>query len=312
MEKTTKVTGQAKEAKINFMEMISEANVARIVAEEQEIEAKDPKVAELKAATLYNLKRMAEVAKTGTEEERREIRNEVVVDNMRLVTQVLKKYGYFSPDKFQNGCIGLLKAADTFNVEKGVPFHNYAAFCIETEVRLAFKRVNRAFESKAKGFLDSLDEPQSLGNGDTMDRHELAADEYAEMEFDAIIQEAEADTLFYDIIIPCIEEYGTRAKDIDMELWRELEIQYFIELSMEKSQRQRLTFTEMAKQLGTTPQNLRARHKKVMDLVRETCIAFGYVYETSETGRTRFYKEDEAGERYSIRYKGKKPRKAGK
>ena len=292
--------------KVNWMELVSEANVERIVKEEVEAQEKDPSIKELKERTMYNLKVMAAHAGEGNEEARREVRNDVVVDNLRLVTQVLKKYGYFSPDKFQNGCVGLLKAADTFNIEKGVPFHNYAAFCIETEIRLAFRRVNRAFESKAKGFLDSLDEPAALGNGDTIDRHEMAADEYSQQEFDAIIEEADVDTLFYQIIIPCIEEYGTRAKDIDMELWRALEIQYFIELSMEASQRQRLTFTEMAKQLGTTPQNIRARHKKVMEAIREACNDFGYHFKTSETGKTTFYREDAEGDQFSVRYRGKK------
>jgi RNA polymerase sporulation-specific sigma factor len=303
------IMGKNVETKVNFMEQVAEANVARIIQEEQELEKSSMEIRALKENTRINLARMEEQRQAGNEETRREIRNTVVVDNMRLVTRVLKKYGYFSPDKFQNGCIGLLKAADTFDAEKGVPFPNYAAFCIETEVRMAFKRVNRAFESKAKGFLDSLDEPSVLGNGDTLDRHETVTDPFAEMELDSIIEEAEVDTLFYDIIIPCVEEYGTRAKDIDMEKWRDLEIQYFLELSMEKSQRQRLTFTEMANQLGTTPQNIRVRHKKVMSLIREACEAYGYVYETNENKRTKFYKQDGDGEVYSVRYKGKKHKK---
>lgn len=269
----TKITTKGR---INFAELVSEATVARIAAEEEELAEKDAKIGALKQETLGLLEEMEKYAEAGDEEKRREIRNEVVVLNLRLVTQVLKKYGYFSPDKFQNGCVGLLKAADTFSIHRGVPFHNYAAFCIETEVRLAFRRVNRMFESKAAGFLDSLDAQVTNDDGSGIENHERAEDEFALVEFDAIIADAEVDTLFYDIIIPCIEAYGTRAKDIDMELWKTLEIQYFIELSMESSQRQRITFTEMAKQLGTTPQNIRSRHKKIMELLKKACREYGY------------------------------------
>jgi RNA polymerase sigma factor (sigma-70 family) len=297
-----------KETKVNFSELVSEANVKRIIEEEEQAMASDKSLKDLKERTLSRLISMEQLATEGKQEERREIRNEVIVDNLRLVTQVLKKYGQFNQDKFQNGCIGLLKAAETYDTAKNVPFGNYAAFCIETEIRAAFKRVNRAFEGKKQGFLDSLDEPTMLGNGDTLDKHETIGDEYSEQEFDSIIEEAEVDTLFYDIIIPAIEFYGVRAKDIDMEQWRALEIQYFIELSAEKSQRQRITFTEMAKQLGTTPQNIRVRHQKVMAYIRELCLEHGYGYTTSATGRSRFYQDDaEMGKRRPVaKYRGKK------
>lgn len=296
-----------KEEKINFYERVVEARVKAVVEEEEELSKKDQEVRALKERTLRNLEKMAQAAKEGNEELRRKYRNEVVTDNLRLVTTVLKKYGYFSPDKFQNGCIGLLKAAETYDIEKDVPFHNYAAFCIETEIRLAFRRANRVFESRNKGFLESLDEPATLGNGDSIDKHEMIEDPYALEELDMLLEEASVDELFYRAIIPAIEEYGVRAKDIDMELWRALEIRYFIELSAEHSQRRRLTFTEMAKQLGTTPQNIRVRHQKVLKLVREKCeTELGIrMYKSPISQRVRFYREDVNP---PVNYRGKKHR----
>lgn len=273
---------------------IVEAKVAMLMEEEEELESQNQEIKQLKKRTAANLVRMEEMAAEGREEERREVRNEVIVDNLRLVTQVIKKYGYFSPDKFQNGCIGLLKAADTFSTERGVPFGNYAAFCIEMEVRAAFRRTNRMFESKNKDYLSSIDAPTTLGNGDAIDQHELLEDPFAHQEIDDFIAEAEIETLFYNIIIPVIRDYGQRAKEIDMDLWQELEIQYFVELSMEKSQRQRITFTEMAKQLGTTPQNIRTRHKKVLELVKRACVEHGYV--TDDGGRVSMYRSDVEGQ----------------
>ncbi len=296
-----------KEEKINFYEQVVEARVKAVVEEEEELSKKDQEVSALKERTLRNLEKMIQAAEEGNEELRREYRNEIVTDNLRLVTTVLKKYGYFSPDKFQNGCIGLLKAAETFDIEKDVPFHNYAAFCIETEIRLAFRRANRVFESRNKGFLESLDEPTTLANGDSVDKHEMIEDPYAAEEFDMLIEEASVDELFYRAIIPAIEEYGVRAKDIDMELWRDLEIRYFIELSAEHSQRRRLTFTEMARQLGTTPQNIRIRHQKVLKLIREKCqsVLGIQMYKSPITQRVRFYREDANP---PVNYRGKKHR----
>lgn len=277
---------------LNFGELVSEARVKQIVEEETALIEESPELQALKSNTHNNLNRMSLAAELGNESLRREIRNEVVVENMRLVTAVLKKYGYFNPDKFQNGCIGLLKAADTYDVGKGVPFGNYAAFCIEMEIRAAFRKQSRKFEGKAAGFLDSLDAPVHAEEGQ-LDKHEAVGDPYSETEFDALVEDAELDTLFYDIIIPAVQEYGTRAKDLDMVKWQELTVQYIIEMSMEDSQRQRLTLSSMAKTLGTTTQNLRIRHKKVIAAIRKRCEEYGYKTRVSPTGRTHFYLDDE-------------------
>lgn len=278
---------------LNFGELVSEARVKQIVEEDAAITEASSELQTLKANTHNNLCRMSLAAELGNEEERREIRNEVVVENMRLVTAVLKKYGYFNPDKFQNGCIGLLKAADTYDITKGVPFGNYAAFCIEMEIRAAFRQQSRKFEGKAAGFLDSLDAPVHAEDGQ-LDKHEAVGDPYSETEFDALVEDAELDTLFYSIIIPAVQDYGTRAKDLDMVKWQDLTVQYIIEMSLEDSQRQRLTLSAMAVQLGTTTQNLRVRHKKVMAAIRKRCEEYGYKTRVSPTGRTHFYLDEDA------------------
>lgn len=265
------------DGKFNFQEAIAEAQIDRFLAEEAEVTEASEEIAKLKEKTQALLVRQQELRELGDEEMRRELRNEVVVLNMRLVTQILKKYGYFSQDKFQNGCVGLLKAAETYNIEKEVPFVNYAAYCIEMEIRVAWKKQTRAFESKHKGFLDSIDEPMTLGNGDSLDRGEMIEDEGATMDFTDIVEQSGLDTLMYEIILPAIEEYGVTGKNLDVVKWRELELQYFLEMAVEESRLKRLTFTQMAKELGTTTQNLRYRHNKVMELIRTKCEEYGFV-----------------------------------
>jgi hypothetical protein len=278
MEELTMTTEQAavQGKELSTGEKLVAFRVAQVTADEVALEEKNEEIKQLKLLTLELFSQLATARRLGAQQEAREIRNEIVVKNMRLVTVTLQKYGSFSPDKFQNGCVGLLKAAETFDIARNVPFASYACFCIETEVRAAWSKQNRAFEGKKAGFLDSLDEVSGYDDSKETSRYESVQDPYGESDIDQLLQDAEVDTLFYKIIIPSIEEYGVRSKDIDVTRWRELEIQYFMELSMVKSQRQRLTLSSMAKELGTVTQNLRIRHKKVMELIRQKCLEYGY------------------------------------
>ena len=60
---------------------------------------------------------------------------------------MLKKYRPYSDDNFQNGCLGLIQAAESYQPIKGVPFHNFACFCIERSIQLAFKKQQRLIEN---------------------------------------------------------------------------------------------------------------------------------------------------------------------
>ena len=58
--------------------------------------------------------------------------------NMRLVAHVIKKYqnsGYETEDLLSVGTIGLIKAVDSYNMEKGSRLATYAARCVENESR---------------------------------------------------------------------------------------------------------------------------------------------------------------------------------
>lgn len=265
---------------------VLEAKVTRLIEEEQELAKKDLAIKQLEQDTKDMLVTMAAAAEAGDEQLRRDIRNEIVVLNLRLVTRVLGKYGSFTSDKSQNGSIGLLKAVETFKAERGVPFRNYACFCIEMEIRAAWAKQKRTFEGRNEGFLDSLDAPSTLGNGDEADKHDMIDDPISMEDFNSFVDEQELHTLFYDIIIPSIQEYGVRSKDLDMKRWQELEIQYFMELSQESSQQQRLTFSQMADELGTVTQNIRTRHKKVLELAKKKAQHLGYEIVTT-FGRAR-------------------------
>ena len=70
-------------------------------------------------------------------------RDQLISRNLRLIAHVIKKYNV--PDSVQDdllsiGTIGLIKAVDSYSLEKGSKFSTYAARCIEnaTLTRMGF------------------------------------------------------------------------------------------------------------------------------------------------------------------------------
>ena len=72
----------------------------------------------------------------------KEARDMLVVHNLRLVAHIVKKY-YTSnkdvEDLISIGTIGLIKAIDTFDPDKGIRLATYASRCIENELLMMFR-----------------------------------------------------------------------------------------------------------------------------------------------------------------------------
>lgn len=76
-------------------------------------------------------------------------RNMLIEHNMRLVAHVVKKYqcqDYDTEDLLSVGTIGLIKAVNTFDVDKGSRLATYAARCVENEILMLL----RAGKKRAK------------------------------------------------------------------------------------------------------------------------------------------------------------------
>ena len=76
-------------------------------------------------------------------------RNMLIEHNMRLVAHVVKKYqcqDYDTEDLRSAGTIGLIKAVNTFDVDKGSRLATYAARCVENEILMLL----RAGKKRAK------------------------------------------------------------------------------------------------------------------------------------------------------------------
>ena len=69
-------------------------------------------------------------------------RNELIEHNLRLVSHIIKKY-YSNYDEQEDlisiGTIGLIKAIDSFDVNKGIRLATYAARCVENEILMHYR-----------------------------------------------------------------------------------------------------------------------------------------------------------------------------
>lgn len=203
-------------------------------------------------------------------DDRIQIRNRVVELNVRLVSQVLKKYRPYTEDNFQNGCLGLIQAADTYQVSTGVPFSSYACFCIERSVQMAYKKQQRLIEFMiSKENWVQLDGDAVLGNEDHINNSELIWDEQAESEMSQFIDENELEYVCTNVIKPCIQDIIDRGKHmptkVNLDLWQKLEFAYIMDLIFIDSQKQRFNLSQMARQAGLSVQNVRMRHERVME-----------------------------------------------
>ena len=75
---------------------------------------------------------------TKFKEEQDEYAKEVLIErNMRLVAHIAKKYNNSNEDQddlISIGTIGLIKAIETYNIDKGTRLATYASRCIENEI----------------------------------------------------------------------------------------------------------------------------------------------------------------------------------
>ena len=114
-----------------------EREIARIAREGDE--AINAEIAELKKAKGDNSARIAEL-----EEQNREIikraKDKMITANLRLVVALAKKYtnrGLLFLDLIQEGNVGLVKAVDKFDYEKGFKFSTYATWWIRQAITRA-------------------------------------------------------------------------------------------------------------------------------------------------------------------------------
>lgn len=86
-------------------------------------------------------------------------RETLIVHNLRLVVYIAKKFestGIGIEDLISIGTIGLIKAVNTFSVEKNIKLATYASRCIENEMLMYLRKTNQ------QKFEVSIDEPLNV------------------------------------------------------------------------------------------------------------------------------------------------------
>lgn len=201
------------------------------------------------------------------------VRNKIVELNIKLVTHIVMKYTPYTDDQFQIGCIGLIMAANTYELKREIPFSSYACFCIEREIQLAYHKSRRQLENQNDIEFVSLDAQVTLNNGDNLDVYDLTADTQAEEEMNLFIEENELNFVCDQIIKPCINEIADKGRHmqgkLDIDKWIDLEFAYIMDLIFIQSQKRRINLTQLARQTGISVTNIRNRHDRVMNNIFE-------------------------------------------
>ena len=78
-------------------------------------------------------------------------RNKIISHNLSLIIKTIENYFdtyyYDADDLFQIGCIGLIKAVDTFKIDKNVLFSTYATHCIKNEILMYLNKYNKTMKA---------------------------------------------------------------------------------------------------------------------------------------------------------------------
>lgn len=117
---------------------------------------------------------------------RKKDRDLLIEHNLRLVVYIAKKFestGVNVEDLISIGTIGLIKAVNTFKVEKNIKLATYASRCIENEILMYLRRNN-----KIKGEV-SLDEPLNVD----WDGNELLLSDVLGTDSDVVMRPMEDD-----------------------------------------------------------------------------------------------------------------------
>ncbi len=110
-----------------------------------------------------------------------ERRESLITNNIRLAISIAQKFGYEEDFEFV-AMIGLIKAADTFDIEKGIRFASYAARVIQNNILMYIRKNKKylkiiSFETVIPGTDES-----PLTIGDTLSYEDKEIDKFEKAE----------------------------------------------------------------------------------------------------------------------------------
>ncbi len=175
-------------------------------------------------------------------------RESLIEHNLRLVVYVAKKYDNVNNGSIEDlisiGTIGLIKAINTFKMDKNIKLATYASRCIENEI-LMFLRKNNRIRLEI-----SLDEPLNVD----YDGNELLLSDIVGTEDDLVNKEIEGNEQ-KEQLYQAIEQLGEREKMI-------LQMRYGL------TGQEELTQKDVANILGISQSYISRLEKKVIKKLR--------------------------------------------
>ena len=184
-----------------------------------------------------------------------EAREQYIKGNLRLVLSVIQRFSSSNEnvdDLFQIGCIGLIKAINTFNPEKNIKLATYASRCIENEILMYLRR-----SSKMKAEV-SIDEPLNVD----WDGNELLLSDILGTDDDIIYRGLEDETE-RQLLKSAIDRLSPREKTI-------VELRY----GLKNAEDEEMTQKEVADRLGISQSYISRLEKKIMKRLKKEIVRF--------------------------------------
>ncbi len=176
-----------------------------------------------------------------------EARNRLVVHNLRLVVYIAKKFessGVAMDDIISIGTIGLIKAVNTFSLEKKIKLATYASRCIENEILMYLRKASNRRQDA------SIDEPLNVDS----DGNELLLSDILGSDPDMVGQQLEQ-AVEHQALRQAIARLNPREQQI-------MEMRYGLLDGHERTQK------EVADEIGISQSYISRLEKKIILLLR--------------------------------------------
>ena len=178
-------------------------------------------------------------------------RSKLIEHNLRLVVYISKKFSNANvelEDLISVGSIGLIKAVNSFKLDKNIKLATYASRCIENEILMHLRKTSRL---KAEV---SLDEPLTVDG----DGNELVLGDILSVESDTVTKNIEKSTE-KELLWQCINKLGDKEKEIMI-------LRFGLDSNPEKTQK------EVADELGISQSYISRIEKKIVGKLKKELL----------------------------------------
>lgn len=190
----------------------------------------------------------------GTEKDR-EAKSKLIEHNLRLVVYIAKKFDNTSvgvEDLISIGTIGLIKAINTFNIDKNIKLATYASRCIENEILMYLRRNNKTKMEV------SIDEPLNVD----WDGNELLLSDILGTDEDVIYKDLENE-IEKSLLNTAISRLNPRERKI-------VELRF----GLGNENEDEMTQKEVADLLGISQSYISRLEKKIMKRLKKEIVRY--------------------------------------